>query len=78
VLYICGVPGTGKTACVMEVLAAARATARAAGTQFVALNCLQLPSPLHVYSKLWERISGQRLGPARCAVAGTDGGWACA
>lgn len=65
VLYICGVPGTGKTACMMEVLAAARHKAKAAGTQFVSLNCLQLPTPQHVYSKLWERLSGQRLGTAR-------------
>lgn len=64
-LYVCGVPGTGKTACMSEVLAAARGAARAAGTQFVSLNCLQLPTPQHMYSKLWERLSGQRLGPAR-------------
>ena len=69
VLYVCGVPGTGKTACMSEVLAAARPRARAAGTQFVSLNCLQLPTPQHAYSKLWERLSGQRLGPARARDA---------
>ncbi|GBF97789.1 origin recognition complex subunit [Raphidocelis subcapitata] len=69
VLYVCGVPGTGKTACMVEVLASARARAKAAGTQFVSLNCLQLPTPQHVYSKLWERLSGQHLGPARARDA---------
>jgi origin recognition complex subunit 1 len=69
VLYICGVPGTGKTASVMEVLGGAREAARAAGAQFVAVNCLQLPSAQHVYSRLWEKLSGQRLGPARARDA---------
>lgn len=71
VLYVCGVPGTGKTACMVEVLASLRGRAKAAGTQFVSLNCLQLPSPQHVYSKLWERLSGQQLGPARCGGLGS-------
>ena len=34
--------------------------------QVVALNALSLPSPQHVYAKLWERLTGQRWGPARC------------
>jgi origin recognition complex subunit 1 len=64
-MYICGVPGTGKTACVMEVLGELRGEAAAAGAQLVFINCLQLPTPQHVFTRLWERISGQRLGPAR-------------
>jgi Cdc6-like AAA superfamily ATPase len=70
--YICGVPGTGKTACVMEVLGAFRAEQQEEGpgaataTQLVVLNCLQLPTPNHVFTRLWEKLSGQRLGPARC------------
>ncbi len=35
----------------------------------MAINCLQLPSPHHVYSKLWERLVGQRLGPGRAQQA---------
>jgi Cdc6-like AAA superfamily ATPase len=66
VLYICGVPGTGKTASVMEVLGGLRAEAQQKGAQFVAINCLQLPSPAHVYSKVWERLTGAR----RRAAAG--------
>ncbi|EFJ47339.1 origin recognition complex subunit 1 [Volvox carteri f. nagariensis] len=69
VLYICGVPGTGKTACVMEVLGGVRAAAQSSGVQLVILNALQLPTPQHVYSKLWERMSGQRWGPARALKA---------
>ncbi|KXZ54607.1 hypothetical protein GPECTOR_4g672 [Gonium pectorale] len=69
VLYICGVPGTGKTACVMEVLGGVRPQAQTSGVQLVILNALQLPSPQHVYSKLWERMSGQRWGPARALKA---------
>ncbi|KAG2449488.1 hypothetical protein HYH02_005632 [Chlamydomonas schloesseri] len=69
VLYICGVPGTGKTACCMEVLGGVRQQAQASGVQLVILNALQLPSPQHVYSKLWERMSGQRWGPARALKA---------
>lgn len=65
VLYICGVPGTGKTALVMELLRGLRPQALQAGAQVVAINCLQLPTPQHVFSRLWEKLSGQHLGPAR-------------
>eukprot|EP00775_Hariotina_reticulata_P010397 gene10397-10555_t len=65
VLYICGVPGTGKTALVMEVLGGVREAGVQAGAQVVAINCLQLPSPQHVFSRLWEKLSGQHQGPAR-------------
>ena len=65
VLYICGVPGTGKTACVMEVLAGQQARAQQQGAQLVTLNALSLPTPQHVYSKLWEKLTGQRCGPAK-------------
>lgn len=65
VLYICGVPGTGKTALVMEMLRTLRPQALQAGAQVVAINCLQLPTPQHVFSRLWEKLSGQHLGPAR-------------
>ena len=121
-LYICGVPGTGKTACVMEVINSLRGRAQQQGVQvgrgglvggpspplpsalpapaprpsplcllpppaghapfpeklppsapclpqLVTLNALSLPSPQHIYSKLWERLTGSRAGPARAALA---------
>jgi Ni2+-binding GTPase involved in maturation of urease and hydrogenase len=51
VLYICGVPGTGKTALVMEMLRGLAPQALRAGAQVVAINCLQLPTPQHVFSR---------------------------
>jgi Cdc6-like AAA superfamily ATPase len=71
VLYICGVPGTGKTALVMEMLRGLRPQALQAGAQVVAINCLQLPTPQHVFSRLWEKLSGQHLGPARWVATDT-------
>ncbi|GAX79990.1 hypothetical protein CEUSTIGMA_g7430.t1 [Chlamydomonas eustigma] len=65
VMYICGIPGTGKTACVMEVLGGLRQQAVDAGVQLVTINALSLPSPQHVYSKLWERLAGQRCGASK-------------
>jgi len=65
VLYICGIPGTGKTACVMEVLGGLKARAVQRGVQLVTLNALSLPTPQHVYSRLWEKLTGQLCGPAR-------------
>ncbi|GFH11894.1 origin recognition complex subunit 1 [Haematococcus lacustris] len=69
VMYVCGVPGTGKTACINEVIAANKASAQAAGVQLISLNALSLPTPGHVYSKLWEKVAGQRAGPARALAA---------
>lgn len=71
-LYICGVPGTGKTALVMEMLRTLRPQALKAGAQVVAINCLQLPTPQHVFSRLWEKLSGQHLGPARWVGLGAQ------
>ena len=64
-MYICGIPGTGKTACVTEVLNRLRGRALAAGVQLVTINALSLVSPQHVYSKLWEQLTGQRCSNAR-------------
>ena len=66
-MYICGIPGTGKTACISEVLSRSslRSKASEAGVQIISINALTLPSPLHVYSKLWERLAGQRCGPGK-------------
>lgn len=56
-LYVSGVPGTGKTATVLEVVRSLRRKAEAGqlpAFQFVELNSLRLPSPQHAYSHLYE------------------------
>ena len=56
-LYLAGVPGTGKTALVLEVMQAARQRMQAgslAPLQFVEINALRLPSPHHAYVCLHE------------------------
>eukprot|EP00850_Spirogloea_muscicola_P000965 SM000003S11210 [mRNA] locus=s3:1490564:1494949:- [translate_table: standard] len=67
-LYVSGVPGTGKralqTATVMGVL---RNMARRAAAselppfQLADINGLRLPSPQHLYSVLYEGLTGQRV-----------------
>jgi len=69
-LYIYGVPGTGKTATVLEVV---RQLYDEVGTgalpsfQFVEVNGLRLPSPAHAYTALWEALTGSHASPARAA-----------
>lgn len=66
-LYICGIPGTGKTASVMEVVRdLARESRPKTGKRFhfIEINGLQLPSPMHVYSQLYEALTGETVGPA--------------
>jgi len=56
-LYVSGVPGTGKTASVLEVMRGMRGQIDAGELphfQFVELNSLRLPSPQHVYTHLYE------------------------
>ena len=56
-LYVSGVPGTGKTASVLEVMINAKAKAKAGtwpGFQFVEINVLRLPAPHHAYTRLLE------------------------
>ena len=56
-LYISGVPGTGKTATVMEILRQARRRVedgRLPRFQLVEINGNRLPSPHHAYTHLYE------------------------
>ena len=56
-LYVSGVPGTGKTATVLETMRRLRRKAEAgqlAPFQFVEINSLRLPSPQHAYTHLYE------------------------
>jgi len=66
-LYVAGVPGTGKTATVLEVMRTleARGAAREIPRmQFVEVNALRLPSAQHAYSKLLEALTGDTRPPA--------------
>lgn len=52
-----GVPGTGKTATVLETMRSLRRKAEAGhlpAFQFVEINSLRLPSPQHAYTHLYE------------------------
>lgn len=52
-----GVPGTGKTATVLETMRKLRRKSEAGqlpAFQFVEINSLRLPSPQHAYTHLYE------------------------
>ena len=71
-MYISGVPGTGKTATVREVIRALRKKSRDGYLprfNHVELNGLRLQTPKHAYSAIAEELLGERLGPDRaCEV----------
>ena len=61
-LYVAGVPGTGKTALVLETMQAAKQRVRDGQLphfQFVEINALRLPSPHHAYVCLHE-VGGKK------------------
>jgi origin recognition complex subunit 1 len=67
-MYISGMPGTGKTATVKEVMRGLRASARAHQLPpfyYVEVNGLRLQTPAHAYSAILEALTGERTGPAR-------------
>lgn len=60
-LYICGVPGTGKTATVREIirdLSRERAAGELPPFEAVEINAMSLPDPNLVYSELYRAITG--------------------
>lgn len=60
-LYICGVPGTGKTATVREIvrdLSQQRAAGELPPFEAVEINAMSLPDPNLVYSELYRAITG--------------------
>ena len=71
-VYISGVPGTGKTATVREVIRALRKKSRDGYLprfNHVELNGLRLQTPAHAYSAIAEELLGERLSPHRaCEV----------
>jgi len=69
-LYISGVPGTGKTATVREVIRTLRAEAlnkQIPKFNHIELNGLRLQTPQHAYSLIAEELTGRRFSPSRAA-----------
>ncbi|XP_020103814.1 origin of replication complex subunit 1-like isoform X1 [Ananas comosus] len=64
-LYIHGVPGTGKTMCVLTVMRNLKAEVDN-GTMrpycFIEINGLKLASPENIYRSIYEALSGHRVG----------------
>ena len=71
-LYVCGIPGTGKTATILDVMRSMKKKLEAGKVgpfQFVEINGLRLPSPNHAYSTLHEALTGDRLCPSAAQAA---------
>ena len=83
-LYIAGVPGTGKTATVRQVLGelARKATkdqdvldgdhSTVPLFQFIEVNGMKLPDPSHAFTHIWQSLTGQHASPKR-AMSLLDG-----
>ena len=69
-LYISGVPGTGKTATVREVIRTLRqeaANKKVPKFTHIEMNGLRLQTPQHAYSLIAEELTGRRFSPSRAA-----------
>ncbi|KAJ8612980.1 hypothetical protein MRB53_037188 [Persea americana] len=65
-IYISGVPGTGKTATVREVIAQLNASVQAEELDdfiFVEINGMKVTDPHQAYSLLWEALTNERVSP---------------
>lgn len=70
-LYISGVPGTGKTATVREIIRVLRSQARGGMIpkfNHVELNALRLQTPKHAYSTIAEELMGQKFSPDKASM----------
>ena len=66
-IYISGVPGTGKTATVREVVSQLNASVQAEELDdfiFVEINGMKVADPHQSYSLLWEALKGDRVSPS--------------
>ncbi|KAL3818134.1 hypothetical protein ACJIZ3_004039 [Penstemon smallii] len=64
-LFICGVPGTGKTMSVLSVMRNLKSEVDKGSIRpycFVKINGLKLASPDNIYSVIYEGLSGHRVG----------------
>lgn len=65
-LYVTGLPGQGKTACLIEVVNALKAIHPEVG--FYYLNGLKLSNPNLIFSKFWKQLTGLHLPHAKARV----------
>ena len=66
-IYISGVPGTGKTATVREVVSQLNASVQAEELDdfiFVEINGMKVTDPHQSYSLLWQALKGDRVSPS--------------
>ncbi|MCJ1273563.1 Origin recognition complex, subunit 1 [Puttea exsequens] len=66
-IYISGVPGTGKTATVREVVSQLNASVQAEELDdfiFVEINGMKVTEPQQSYSLLWQALKGDRVSPS--------------
>jgi len=70
-LYISGVPGTGKTASVYEVVRSLQSRSDSGQLppfHFVEVNGMRLQHPQQAYSIMWHAISGRLVAPKSAAL----------
>ena len=74
-LYISGVPGTGKTLCVKEVmkeLAKDQLDAEIPEFDFYEVNCLRYDTPKEIFVDMWYQMAGEKLNSIAAQKALND------
>ncbi|KAJ2725400.1 Origin recognition complex, subunit 1 [Coemansia sp. Benny D115] len=69
-LYISGVPGTGKTATVHEVIRSLQENAEEGELpefKYIELNGMKMTEPSQAYTQLWQAITGDKVTPKHAA-----------
>lgn len=62
-MYISGVPGTGKTATVNEVIRYLKEDSDTPDFTFHEINGMRLTSPEQTYTEMWRLLTGQKMTP---------------
>ncbi|KAJ2870344.1 Origin recognition complex, subunit 1, partial [Coemansia asiatica] len=69
-MYISGVPGTGKTATVHEVIRTLQENVEEGDLpefQYIELNGMKMTEPSQAYTQLWQAITGEKATPKHAA-----------
>ncbi|KAJ2742417.1 Origin recognition complex, subunit 1 [Coemansia sp. BCRC 34301] len=69
-MYISGVPGTGKTATVHEVIRTLQENAEEGDLpdfQYIELNGMKMTEPAQAYTQLWQAVAGDKATPKHAA-----------